>query len=70
MLSSYGITVKPRDGVSVLPFWNALKIHQADKGPGTRILSGRTLILLQPIFYLAAKAKQPFNNAPLAILNK
>lgn len=70
VLSRYGITVKPRDGNPALPLWDDLKIYQGAKGPDTRILSGRALILPQPSFSLAAKVKQLFDNTPPDILKK
>ncbi|KAK4062453.1 hypothetical protein Trihar35433_9274 [Trichoderma harzianum] len=70
VLSRYGITVKPRDGKEALPLWDDLKISQGDKGPDTRILSGRSLILPQPSFSLEAKVVQLFDNTPKDILDK
>ncbi|KAF2144841.1 uncharacterized protein K452DRAFT_343301 [Aplosporella prunicola CBS 121167] len=65
----YGISVPPKDGQEQSPpLWDALKENK--KGPDTRVLSGRVLILPQPTFSLEAKLVQLFQNTPPDILDK
>ncbi|KAI1395302.1 hypothetical protein F4819DRAFT_478817 [Hypoxylon fuscum] len=67
----YGITVPSAgDGKEPLPLWEALPNEQNEKGPDTRVLSGRVLILPQPSFSLGAKITQLFDNTPPDILNE
>ncbi|KAK1240130.1 hypothetical protein MKX08_007572, partial [Trichoderma sp. CBMAI-0020] len=49
------LLVHPPYGNPGLPFWDGPKIYQADKGPDTRIPSGRALILPRSSFSHAAK---------------
>jgi hypothetical protein len=76
-LVRYGVSLSdPSDpsGAKEVPLWDKLRAIDPKTGEprkrDVRILSGRALILPQPIFSLEAKVKQLFSNTPAPILDK